>query len=143
MTRKKNNCASWNRGNSNDSVECQKQVCAHYAKEHGFHVKRYYGGVMNCTTAKYKKELMAMVRDVKEDESISKLICANLTCLGRDIFLVQSVIKELQDAGVTIVAVNNGIDTESESGTFMLLLALQMQELERQILSRRRKKTIK
>lgn len=125
MTRIENNCALWMCGYTIHTVEYQKHVCEQYAKEQGLHVKGYYGGVMNGTAGENKEKLMTMIRNVKEDESISKIICSDLICIGSNTYLMQLLINELYDTGVSIVIVNRDIEIECSMEGFIIFVLIQ------------------
>ena len=114
--RKSNKCVIWTRVSTSrqekdgGSLDNQRQLCEHYAKEHNLQVVGYYGGTHE-SAKEMGKLCKEMITIVKKDTSISRILCSRFDRLSRDRGDAIQLMDSLRAIGVTIVEVMSGIDT--------------------------------
>lgn len=118
------NCVVWTRVSTSKqetnggSLDYQKKICERYAKEHRLNIVGYYGG-----THESAKEMGKLCRDmikvVKKDISISKIICSQFDRLSRNRGEAIVLMDKLRTMGVTIIEATTG--TETSDATTALL----------------------
>ena len=100
-------------GDSNSIVH-QKEILAKYAKEHGFTNIEFYVDDGFSGTNFNRPDFQRMMADAEEGK-ISTVIVKDMSRLGRD-YLKVGVYTEITfpEAGVRFIAVNDGVDSESQ-----------------------------
>lgn len=121
-----NGCVIWTRVSTakqeenGGSLDYQKQICERYAQEHGLNIvwqndaeQKPFGGTHE--SAKVPGDLFkAMIKRVKKDTSISKIICSEFDRFSRDAAQAIGIIRELYDMGVVVYSVKHGFQTDTK-----------------------------
>lgn len=99
-------------GDSN-SIKNQKAILSKYAQEHGFSNTRFYVDDGYSGTNFNRPDFQRMLEDVN-DGLIGAIIVKDMSRLGRD-YLKVGLYTEITfpDAGVRFIAINDGVDSES------------------------------
>ena len=136
--RKSRNCVVWTRVSTakqeknGGSLDYQKELCVKYAREQGLNVvwqddakQEPFGGTHE--SAKVPGDLFkAMIKRVKKDTSISKILCSEFDRFSRDAAQAIGIIRELYDLGVVVCSVKQGIQTDNKDKIMMAAMILNL-----------------
>ena len=117
--RNSNKCVIWTRVSTEKqeknggSLDYQRQLCEQYAREHGLQIVGYFGGTHE--SAKVPGALFKeMIRSVKKDLSIGKILCSEFDRFSRNAPQAIGIIRELYDLGVPVCSVKQGFQTDTK-----------------------------
>lgn len=123
------NCIIWTRVSTKyqeengGSLDYQKTLCERYANDNGFMIKGYFGGTHE--SAKTPGVLVkAMLNTVRKDSSITHILVSEYDRFSRDAGQSITIINNLNQAKVIIVAVKTGMDTSTKEGRLMAHFSL-------------------
>lgn len=123
------NCIIWTRVSTKyqeengGSLDYQKAICERYADEKGFTIKGYFGGTHE--SAKTPGLLVnAMLNAVKKDDSITHILVSEFDRFSRDAGQSITIISNLTQADIIIVAAKTGMDTSTKEGRLMANFSL-------------------
>lgn len=117
------NCVIYTRVSSkeqmdtNQSLEWQKKYCVEYALKNNMCIKGYFGGTYESAKSDECKEFNRMLKAVKASrEKISFILVYSLDRFSRTGDSAIYIASQLKQAGVSIMAVSQPIDTNSHAG---------------------------
>lgn len=117
--RKTKKCVIWTRVSTakqeknGGSLDYQRQLCEQYAREQNLQIVGYYGGTHE--SAKVPGALFKeMIKSVKKDLSVGKIICSEFDRFSRDASQAIGIIRELYDLGVPVCSVKQGFQTDTK-----------------------------
>lgn len=117
--RKTKKCVIWTRVSTakqeknGGSLDYQRQLSEQYAREQNLQIVGYYGGTHE--SAKVPGALFKeMIKSVKKDLSVGKIICSEFDRFSRDASQAIGIIRELYDLGVPVCSVKQGFQTDTK-----------------------------
>ena len=127
------NCVIWTRvstkrqEDNGGSLDNQKTTCEHFAREHGYTIKGYFGGTHE--SAKTPGVLLReMYSAIKRDKSISHILVKSIDRFSRNVAQASTIIDELLKKNVIIVEADSSLDTSTREGVMMIKFKLTLAE---------------
>lgn len=137
---KKKNCYIYTRVSTSMqvdgfSLDAQKDKLRKYAEFQEFNIVREY-----CDEGKSGKsiegrpEFQLMLEDIfSQKDNVEYVLVFKLSRFGRNAADVLSSLQDMQDYGVNLICVEDGIDSSKDSGKLMISVLSAVAEIEREI----------
>ena len=128
-SRSGNGCVIWTRVSTKfqeengGSLDYQRSLCEQYAESHGMEIRGYYGGRHESARTPGPM-IKGMISAVKKDRSIKYILVSEYDRFSRNSGQAISIINDLTDYGVVVVATKNGQDTQDKNGFLMASVGL-------------------
>jgi site-specific DNA recombinase len=116
------------------SLDAQKDTLTKYAEYHGMKIVREY-----CDAGKSGKsitgrpEFTKMLQDITDErDNVDYVLVFKLSRFGRNAADVLNSLQRIQDFGVNLICVEDGIDSSKESGKLTITVLSAVAEIERE-----------
>ena len=102
----------------NTSLESQKQLCEDFAKQNGFEIYAYFGGIYESAKTDERKAYKEMLSYVKK-KKITNIIVYSLDRYSRTGGLAIATVENLKKKGIRVLSIAQNVDSDTPTGTFM------------------------
>ncbi|WP_205410267.1 recombinase family protein, partial [Aquimarina longa] len=102
----------------NTSLESQKQLCEDFAKQNGYVVYAYFGGINESAKTDERKAYKEMLAYVKR-KKITNIIVYSLDRYSRTGGLAIATVENLKKKGIKVLSIAQNVDSDTPTGTFM------------------------
>ncbi|WP_367182310.1 recombinase family protein [uncultured Aquimarina sp.] len=102
----------------NTSLESQKQLCEDFAKQNGYDVCVYFGGIYESAKTDDRKAYKEMLVYVKR-KKITNIIVYSLDRYSRTGGLAIATVESLKKKGIRVLSIAQNVDSDTPTGTFM------------------------
>ena len=117
------------------TVENQRYEIEKFLKKTKFHIDEWIEETISGTISPKKRNLGKLIDKTKKGDAI---ICSELSRLGRNMFMIMSVLNTLMEDGVIIYSVKEGYRLGEDLTSKVLAFAFSISaEIERQLISQR------
>lgn len=110
----------------------QEERCRAYAAAKGYDVETVASDV-DVTGARWDRAGLDLVLQLARDRKVSAVIVFRLSRLGRGVRGVLATVDELDQAGVTLLSVSEGVDLSTAQGRLFFNLLASFDEYEREL----------
>jgi len=116
------------------SLDAQQGACKRYADAMGYHVVKTFSdeGKSGKNTAGRPQFLAMLDAIANQNEKVDYIIVFKLSRFARNAADTISSVQLLQDYGVNLISIEDGIDTSKDSGKLLLSVLAAVYELERE-----------
>ena len=119
----------------------QKYEITCYAKRHKIKIDKWIAETISGTVAPSKRNLGKLLGKVKKGDII---ICSEISRLGRNMFMIMSILNRLMEDGVLVYTVKEGYKLGSDLTSKVLAFAFSISaEIERTLISDRTKEALR
>lgn len=119
----------------------QKFEIMHYAKRHKIIINKWISETISGTIAPSKRSLGRLLSTVKKGDMI---ICSELSRLGRNMFMIMSILNRLMEAEVLVYTVKEGYKLGTDLTSKVLAFAFSISaEIERTLISERTREALR
>ena len=123
------------------TVENQRFEINRFIKKSGVHVDSWIEETISGTVAPNKRNLGKLISKTKKGDII---ICSELSRLGRNMFMIMSILNILMENGVIIYTVKERYKLGEDSTSKVLAFAFSISaEIERSLISQRTKEALR
>lgn len=117
------------------TVENQRFEISRYAKRHKLHIDRWIQETISGTVSPDKRNLGKLLHHVKPGD---KIICSELSRLGRSMFMIMSILNRLMENDVAVHTVKEGYKLGQDLQSKVLAFAFSISaEIERNLIAER------
>ena len=116
------------------SLEAQKKKLRKYAEYQGYEVTREYSDEgFSGKNIQGRLEFQRMLKDIQEEaDGVEYVLVFKLSRFGRNAADVLSSLQMMQDYGVNLICVEDGIDSSKDAGKLMISVLSAVAEIERE-----------
>ncbi|NLC91883.1 MAG: master DNA invertase Mpi family serine-type recombinase [Treponema sp.] len=123
------------------TVENQRFEINHYMEKENIKIDKWIEETISGTVSPSKRNLGKLLNETKKDDII---ICSELSRLGRNMFMIMSILNLLMERGVSIYTVKEGYKLGEDLTSKVLAFAFSISaEIERTLISQRTKESLK
>lgn len=117
------------------TVENQRFEIKKYAKANKIHIDEWFDETISGTVAAEKRKLGRLLKKVEKGDII---VCSELSRLGRNMFMIMSILNQLMENGVMVYTVKEGYRLGEDLTSKVLAFAFSISaEIERSLISQR------
>ncbi|WP_281989548.1 recombinase family protein [Aquimarina aggregata] len=102
----------------NTSLDSQKQLCEDFAKQNGFEVCAYFGGIYESAKTDDRKPYKEMLAFVKR-KKITNIIVYSLDRYSRTGGMAIATVESLKKKGIRVLSIAQNVDSDTPTGTFL------------------------
>lgn len=122
------------------TVENQRFEITEYAKKSNLHIDQWIEETVSGTISPDKRNLGKLIQMAKSKDVI---ICSELSRLGRNIFMIMSILNRLMEMNVSVYTVKEGYRLGDDITSKVLAFAFSISaEIERELISQRTKEAL-
>lgn len=123
------------------TVENQRYEISKYVTKYNLSIEEWIEETVSGTISPNKRNLGLLLNKTKKDDII---ICSELSRLGRNMFMIMSILNLLMERGVIIYTVKENYKLGDDLSSKILAFAFSISaEIERQLISQRTKEALK
>lgn len=122
------------------TVENQRFEIINYCNQHNIIIDNWIEEVVTGTKDPEKRKLGTLLKDVHEGDFI---ICSEISCLGRNLFMVMEILSFCMEKGVTVQTIKDNFCLKDDIQTKVLAFAFGLSaEIERSMISQRTREAV-
>lgn len=115
------------------SLEAQEASIRRYCEFKSITIEHHYSDAgKSGTKIKGRTEFKNMMQDIKDGADVQYVIVFKLSRFGRNAADVLNSVQTLQNCGVNLICVEDGIDTSQPSGKFVVTVLAAVAEIDRE-----------
>lgn len=122
------------------SVENQRFEIKEFALKHNFEIHQWIEETISGTLEPDRRQLGILLGQIKKDDLI---VCTELSRLGRNLFMIMSILNKLMDTGARVWTIKDGYRLGDDIQSKVLAFAFGLSaEIERNLISQRTKEAL-
>lgn len=123
------------------TVENQRFEIQKYAKKSNLRIDQWIEETISGTIAPDKRNLGKLIEKTKSQDII---VCSELSRLGRNIFMIMSILNKLMESNVSVYTVKEGYRLGDDLTSKVLAFAFSISaEIERELISQRTREALR